>query len=76
MNPPFDNTDARYLDDETWLDAYDDHDDATNEKAETAHLDGLGIDWTDLEHRPRREARLLGDDPALFEDDDDEEIAA
>jgi hypothetical protein len=69
----FDEFDDRFEDDETWLDDFDDRDEAFDAAAESTLLDDLGIDFSNL-GKPRRSdlGLLLGGD----DDDQDEEIAA
>jgi hypothetical protein len=74
MSPePFDEYDDRFEDDDTWLDDFDDRDDSFDAAAESALLDDLGIDFSNLGNRRRADLGLLlgGED-----EEQDEEIAA
>jgi hypothetical protein len=70
----FDEFDDRFEDDETWLDDFDDRDEAFDAKAEAAIIDDPGLDWSTFEGRRRNDIGLLlgGDEDA----EDDDEIAA
>ncbi len=69
----FDEYDDRFEDDDTWLDDFDDRDETFDPAAESALLDDLGIDFSNLGNRRRSDLGLLlsGD-----EDEEDDEIAA
>ncbi len=71
---PFDEYHDRFEDDDTWLDDFDDRDDSFDAAAESALLDDLGIDFSNLGTRKRSDFGLLlsGDE----DEDSDEEIAA
>ena len=71
---PFDEFHDRFEDDDTWLDDFDDRDDTFDAAAETALLDDLGIDFSNLGNRRRSDLGLLlgGDE----DEEQDEEIAA
>ncbi len=72
---PFDEFHDRFEDQDAWLDDFDDRDDTFNGAAETAFLDDLGIDFSNLGPRKRMDFGLLlgGDDD---EPEEDEGIAA
>jgi hypothetical protein len=68
----FDEYDDRFEDDDTWLDDFDDRDDAFDAAAESSLLDESGIDFTNLGNRRRSDVGLiLGGD-----EDEEDEIAA
>ena len=69
----FDEFDDRFEDDETWLDDFDDRDEAFDALAEASIIDDPGLDWSNFEGRRRNDLGILLDDEDEAEDD---EIAA
>ncbi|WP_435006981.1 hypothetical protein P12x_004405 [Tundrisphaera lichenicola] len=70
----FDEFDDRFEDDETWLDDFDDRDEAFDAAAEASIIDDPGLDWTTFDGRKRNDLGFLLEGEE--EDAEDDDIAA